>query len=154
MRQKWRKTAHVCIALDINILSGLTNILFLKIMVQIKNTPTTTNLVGKPTKSFSESLEVTKHRRIYTLSDKKAEELNFATQMTWRAQGFWAVVEMVKSVCESAKNAQQLNEPIAQRKESPIKVIPDEPVDYFVQKKLTKSQYKAIHNGTKKHYAD
>ncbi|KAF2889094.1 hypothetical protein ILUMI_17079 [Ignelater luminosus] len=118
------------------------------------HTPTTAKAVGRPTKRFSESSDVTKRRRIHTLLEKSAEELSFATLMTLLAQGLRTAAEMVKRVFECSENAQQLKKAITQRKKSPIKLTSDEALASFVQKKLTKNQYVAIHTETKTHNAD
>ncbi|KAF2893267.1 hypothetical protein ILUMI_12906, partial [Ignelater luminosus] len=98
------------------------------------HTPTTAKAVGRPAKS--------------------AEELSFATQVTLRAQGLRTAAEMVKRVSECSENAQQLKKAITQSKKSPIKLTSDKALASFVQKKLTKNQYVAIHTETKTHNAD
>ncbi|KAF2891468.1 hypothetical protein ILUMI_14705 [Ignelater luminosus] len=118
------------------------------------HTPTTAKAVGRPAKRFSESSDVTKRRRIHTLLEKSAEELSFATQVTLRARGLRTAAEMVKRVSECPENAQQLKKAITQSKKSPIKLTSDEASASFVQKKLTKNQYVAIHTETKIHNAD
>ncbi|KAF2896406.1 hypothetical protein ILUMI_09772 [Ignelater luminosus] len=118
------------------------------------HTPTTAKTVGRPAKRFSESSDVAKRRRIHTLLEKSAEELSFATQVTLRAQGLRTAAEMVKGVSECSENTQQLKKAITQSKKSPIKLTSDEALASFVQKKLTKNQYVAIHTETKTHNAD
>ncbi|KAF2905568.1 hypothetical protein ILUMI_00616 [Ignelater luminosus] len=61
---------------------------------------------------------------------------------------------MVKRVSECSEKERQLRKAITQSKKSPIKLTFDEALASFVQKKLTKNQYVAIHTETKTHNAD
>ncbi|KAF2898293.1 hypothetical protein ILUMI_07882 [Ignelater luminosus] len=118
MRQKWQKS-HSSIGHKYSQwLDGY--FIFDDIMTHM---PTTAEAVGRPTKRFSESSDVTKRRRIHTLLEKSAE----------------------KRTAVKKRN---------QSKKSPIKLTSDEALASFVQKKLTKNQYVAIHTETKTYNAD
>lgn len=128
-----------------------TEVEFSSLANQAKPNPTTPSSKGRPSTEFIDSSEQSKRRKTKELRlDRSTEELAYAAQMKFRAEGKLNEAEVIKNVAFSTPTrASKYKESL--KKESEVPFSADDALSLFVEAKLTKFQYNLIRSSAKSH---
>lgn len=116
-----------------------------------------TSFGGRPRKSFCESSESSKRKKVQALlKNYEHEELLFATEMSLRSHGKRNVAEIVKTVSSfSSEGAKRVKKYMSSPKNClPIKLTIEEALALYVNNKFTARQYISIQQFSKSHNVD
>lgn len=110
---------------------------------------------GRPKISFQDSSERTKRLKTGHLrSATSTQELAYATQMSFRAEGNVMASKILKDISNVPQKAEEYCTALNNNKKSHSKLTSDEALSLIIEAKLSKSQYNLIRNQVKEKNCD
>lgn len=111
---------------------------------------------GRPIKTFHDSSDKTKKRRLAPIIEQySSEELAFATTASLQSKGNRNAATMVKEIMSTPTRGTKVKRAYNEiHKNLPTKISPERALALFVDNKMTKKQYQSIRMISKEHGAN